>query len=185
MRFTLTYQGELPPNANTQQKWRIRRALEPQLRRLWEQPPVSDIAKYKDPNYEPADCYVGKSKFGLEFIPLITTALQLRAELDVLLLAANLPGDIIRQGGDIDNRLKTLFDALSMPASAQQVPDNADAEPDKRVFCLLEDDKLVTAVRVFNDRLLFLPDRSNDVLAVIRVHPLAFRPTLANLGIAV
>jgi hypothetical protein len=102
-----------------------------------------------------------------------------------LLLAANLPGDIIRQGGDIDNRLKTLFDALSMPASAQQMPVDPDVEADKRVFCLLEDDKLVTAVRVSNDRLLSVPDGSNDVLAVMRAHPLAFRPNLANLGIAV
>jgi hypothetical protein len=41
-----------------------------------------------------------------------------QAELDVLLLAANLPGALIRRGGDIDNRLKTLFDALSVPANA-------------------------------------------------------------------
>jgi hypothetical protein len=185
MRFTLTYQGKLPPNASSPEKWRIRRSLEPQLRRLWDQPPVNDLSKYKDPSYKPADCYVGKSQFGFEFIPLITTKLDLRAELDVMLLAANLPGSLIRQGGDIDNRLKTLFDALSMPANAQQVPDKADAEPDKRVFCLLEDDKLVTSVAVSNDRLLSLPDGSNDVLVVVRIRPVAFRTTWANMGIAI
>jgi hypothetical protein len=185
MRFTLTYQGELPPNAGAKEKWRIRRILEPQLRLLWDQPPVSDLSKYKDPNYLPRDCYVGRSKFGFEVIPLITTALDLRAKLDVLLLAANLPGNLIRQGGDIDNRLKTLFDALSMPANAQQVPNNPDVESDKRVFCLLEDDKLVTSVAVSNDRLLSVPDGSNDVLVVLRVHPIAFRATFANVALAV
>ena len=185
MRFTLTYQGELPPNAGSQEKWRIRRALEPQLRRLWDQPPVSDLSKYKDPSYHPADCYVGMHKFGFEFIPLITTVLDLRAELDVLLLAANLPGALIRRGGDIDNRLKTLFDALSVPANAQQVPNNPDVESDKRIFCLLEDDKLVISVAVSNDRLLSLPDNSNDVLVVLRVRPLAFRATHANAAFAV
>jgi len=40
----------------------------------------------------------------------------------------------IRQGSDIDNRLKTLFDAPSMPANDQQVPPNPDVEPDNRVF---------------------------------------------------
>ena len=185
MRFTLTYQGELPPNGSAQQKWEIRRHLEPQLRLLWTQPPVSDIAKYKDPNYKPDDLYVGKSCFGYEFIPLITTKLDLRAELDVLLLAANLPGKLIRQGGDIDNRLKTLFDALSMPANKQQMPDNPDVASDGRVFCLLEDDKLVTAVSVSNDRLLSVPDGSNEVLVVLRVRPLAFRATFANLSLAV
>jgi hypothetical protein len=138
----------------------------------------------KDRNYPPGDCYVGRSKFGFEFIPLITTTLHLRAELDVLLLAANLPGNVIRQGGEIDARLKTLFDALSMPAHVQQVPNNPDVESDKLVFCLLEDDKLVTSVAVSNDRLLSLPDGSNDVLVVLRVHPIAFRGTMANLALA-
>jgi hypothetical protein len=184
MRFTLTYQGDLPPNAGAKKKWEIRRQLEPQLRRLWDKPPVSDLSKYKDPNYQPRDCYVGKCRFGFEFIPLITTVLDLRAELDVLLLAANLPGSLIRQGGDIDNRLKTLFDALSMPATVQQVPNNPDAESDKRVFCLLEDDKLVTSVAVSNDRLLSIPDGSNEVLVVLRVHPIAFRATTANVALS-
>jgi hypothetical protein len=186
MRFTLTFQGELPPNADAKEKWRIRRKLEPQLRRLWDQPPVSDLSKYKDRNYKPSDCYVGSSKFGFEFIPLITTALDLRAELDALLLTANLPGpgNLIRQGGDIDNRLKTLFDALSMPANVQQVPNNPDVESDKRVFCLLEDDKLVTSVAVSNDRLLSIPDGSNEVLVVLRVHPTVFRATQANAALA-
>lgn len=185
MYFTLTYEDELPPKADREMKWRIRRKLEPQLRSLWEQPPVSVMSKYKDPDYRPNNCYVGKSRFGLEFIPLITTALDLRAKLDVLLLAASLPGDLIRQGGDIDNRLKTLFDALSMPANAQQVPPNPDVEPDSRVFCLLEDDKLITSVTVSNDRLLSEPVGSNHVLVVLRVQPVAFGGNMANLTIAV
>src|SRR5207302_1911391 len=110
---------------------------------------------------------------------------DLRAELDVFLLAANLPGGLIRRGGDIDNRLKTLFDALSVPANAQQVPNNPDVESDKRIFCLLEDDKLVISVTASNDRLLSLPDNSNDVLVVLRVHPLAFRATMANVALAI
>jgi hypothetical protein len=72
-----------------------------------------------------------------------------------------------------------------MPANGQQVPSNPDVESDKRVFCLLEDDKLVTSVRVSNDRLLSLPDGSNDVLVVMRAHPLAFRATFANVALAI
>jgi hypothetical protein len=80
---------------------------------------------------------------------------------------------------------KTLFDALSLPPNAQQVPNNPDVESDKRIFYLLEDDKLVTSVTVSNDRLLSLPDGSNDVLVVLRAHPLAFRATFANVALAV
>jgi hypothetical protein len=42
MNFTLTYAGELPPKANATVKWRIRRQLEPQLRKLWEHPALTD-----------------------------------------------------------------------------------------------------------------------------------------------
>jgi hypothetical protein len=83
------------------------------------------------------------------------------------------------------NRLKTLFDALSMPANAQQIPSGADAEPDGRVFCLLEDDKLITSITVTKDRLLTMEDGSNDVLVVVRVRPSAFRVTFANIALAV
>ena len=185
MRFTLTYQGDLPPNGNTAEKWRIRRELEPQLRRLWETPPINDISKYQDPNYRPDDCYVGH-KFGdLEYVPLITETLSLRAELDILLLSASLPGGIFNRSSDIDNRLKTLFDALSMPSSAQEVPNSPDTEPDRRVFCLLENDRLITRVEVSNDKLLTQAEHSRKTLIIIRVHPIAFRVTMANLGIAV
>ncbi|MFZ5836322.1 MAG: hypothetical protein ACOY2B_13215 [Pseudomonadota bacterium] len=184
MRFTLTYQGDLPPKANAQQKWLIRRALEPQLRRLWETPPLNDLSKYQDPNYKPDDCYVGQTFGQLEYVPIITEKLSLRAELNIFLLSASLPGGIINQSSDIDNRLKTLLDALSMP-SAQQVPNTPDSEPDNRVFCLLEDDKLITRVEVSNDKLLTVDERSREALVIIRVRPIAFRVTLANIGIAV
>ena len=185
MRFTLTYQGDLPPNADNPTKWGIRRALEPQLRRLWETPPLNDLAKYQDPNYLPNDCYVGH-KFGdIEYVPLITDKLSLRAELDIFLLSASLPGGIINRSSDIDNRLKTLFDALSIPANGQQVPKSPDTESDKRVFCLLKDDRLITRVEVSNDRFLTIDEHSREALVIIRVRPIAFRVTMANLGIAV
>jgi len=184
LRFTLTYRGDLPPNANTKEKWRIRRELEPQLRHLWNTPPLNDLAKYQDPNYRPADCYVGKMFQGLEYIPLITEKLSLRAELDIFLLSASLPGGIINRSSDIDNRLKTLFDALSIPAQQQEVPDSPNTELDKRVFCLLENDRLITRVEISNDKLLTVDAHSREALVIIRVRPIAFRVSMANLGIA-
>ncbi len=185
MRFTLTYRGDLPPNANTQEKWRIRRTLEPQLRCLWETPPLNELAKYQDPDYLPNDCYVGHSLSGLEYVPLISDKLSLRAELDIFLLSASLPGGLINKSGDIDNRLKTLFDALSVPVNPQQVPPSPATEPDNRVFCLLENDRLITRVEVSNDKLLTEKESSREALVIIRVRPIAFKVTLANIGIAV
>jgi len=185
LRFTLTYQGDLPPKANSQKKWDIRRKFEPQLRRLWDIPPLNGIAKYKDPNYLPNNAYVGLRKpwaSKLEFVPLICKRLSLRAELDIMLLSASSPGGIIK-AGDIDNRLKTLFDALSIPVHKQQVPETPDTCSDGRVFCLLEDDCLITEVKVSNDRLLTEEDNSQNSLVIIRVRVTAFNLTLANSGI--
>ena len=76
MRFTLIYQGDLPPSGDAEEKWRIRRAIEPQLRKLWDVPPFDAIAKYKDPNYQPNDCYVGQKVGNIEYVPCISTKLE-------------------------------------------------------------------------------------------------------------
>jgi hypothetical protein len=183
MRFTLIYQGDLPPNGNARDKWRIRRELEPQLRRLWELPPLTDVRKFLDPDYKPADCYVGQRAGAVEYMPLITDRLELGAELEVRLLSAAKPGGLLNHCGDIDNRLKTLFDALSIPTAQQQLADG-DIEPDGRLFCLLQDDRLVTRVDVANDRLLTVPEHSQEALVIIRVQPVAFRVTTGNLAIS-
>jgi hypothetical protein len=36
MKFTLTYDGELPSNGSPRKKWEIRSALHPQLAELWQ-----------------------------------------------------------------------------------------------------------------------------------------------------
>ena len=183
MKFTLVYRGDLPPNGSAKEKWRIRRELEPQLRRLWTIAPFSDIAKYLDPAYEPNNCYVGKVLGEFEFMPLISTKLDLQANLEIRPMSSSMPGGLLHSG-DIDNRLKTLFDALSIPTN-QQIPDGAEVDADKRVFCLCEDDRLITDVRVTNNRLLSVDDKSRQTLVVIDVRPVAFRVTFANIGISV
>lgn len=146
---------------------------------------MNGIARYKDPNYLPNDAYVGLPKqwaSKLEFVPLICEKHSLRAELDITFLSSSSPGGIIK-AGDIDNRLKTLFDALSIPANAQQMPAAPGTCSDGRVFCLLEDDCLITEVKVSNDRLLTEDNNSRNSLVIIRVHVTAFKMTMANIGI--
>lgn len=75
-------------------------------------------------------------------------------------------------GGDIDNRIKVLFDGLRMPKTERELGGfgiDADEDP---FFCLLEDDTLITRVSVTTDRLI-IPQKDaenvNDVLLVIHV----------------
>ena len=109
---------------------------------------------------------------GGRFVPLIREDSGFTCDLEVLFLRRDNPGNLIANGGDIDNRIKVLFDGLRMPKSLSELGDfkiEADEDP---FFCLLEDDKLVTKVAVTTDRLI-IPQRSDEsvheVLLVIHV----------------
>jgi hypothetical protein len=70
----------------------------------------------------------------------------------ILFLRPGDPGSLIGQGGDLDNRLKVLFDGLRMPTQGEMVGDeDIQEEP---LYCLLEDDGLISALSVRTDRLL-------------------------------
>jgi hypothetical protein len=56
----------------------------------------------------------------------VCSQLRLVARLSIVMLRPEPPGSIITAGGDIDNRLKTLFDALRMPKVISEIP-NGDA----------------------------------------------------------
>jgi hypothetical protein len=80
------------------------------------------------------------------------------------------PGALITQGGDIDNRLKTLFDALRMPHNLSELPKGSVPDVDQDpFFCLLEDDNLITAVSVKTDRLLVPTENKNEVHLDIQI----------------
>ena len=88
------------------------------------------------------------------FVPLVRKDWHLCCELDVLFLRQDPPGSIVH-AGDIDNRLKTLIDALRKPESAAELAGNGTPKEDEDpFFVLLEDDKLVTALSVETDTLL-------------------------------
>jgi hypothetical protein len=101
---------------------------------------------------------------------LVTEELKGVAELDIALLRPGAPGRIVTQGGDIDNRLKTLFDALSMPPHPNALPIGVKpANDESPFFCLLEDDKLITSVSVRAEQLLEAVSDPAEVDLTIRV----------------
>lgn len=112
MRFTLTYRGPLATRGNARQKHTLRRALHPQIKELWTHRPLEHFApRWLDRNS--ASDEAGRAlrqTAGYDFAVVVATDQLLLAELDVLLLRPESPGSIL-QNADIDNRLKTLFDA--------------------------------------------------------------------------
>jgi hypothetical protein len=98
-----------------------------------------------------ADLY---SRNGYRFVPLVRGDWHLSCGLQVLFLRHDIPGSVI-QAGDIDNRLKTLLDALRMPGNAAELAGSeVPQDGEDPFFVLLEDDKFVTGLSVETDTLL-------------------------------
>jgi hypothetical protein len=94
--------------------------------------------------------------------------LGLFAEIDIVFLRPGEPGKAI-QGGDVDNRLKTLFDALRRPLESNQIPNGVVPQAgEDPFFCLLEDDQLISKISVCTDRLLDSKD-ANEVVLLLHV----------------
>ena len=148
MRFTLTYTGDLRANAKPDQKHKIREAFHVQLQTLWNQDPLADHRSWYDGSKPNANVNLNRAVGGFRFVPLVSKDLFLICELSIFMLRPEAPGSLITQGGDIDNRLKTLFDALRMPHNIGELPKDLLPTPNQDpFFCLLEDDNLITEVR--------------------------------------
>lgn len=173
MEFRLIYEGPLHgQGAKSPHKWEIRRALHPQLERLWQvRRPLHEASGHLLAHpARPGQTSVIVEKGGMLFAPLVTQRLDLYVELSVLLFRQQPRGALITDGGDIDNRLKTLLDGLRVPHGSnegrQTLPDQPDPRP---MFCLLEDDALVSKVTVESEQLL-RPAKPDEVVAVISVN---------------
>jgi hypothetical protein len=124
---------------------------------------------------------------GYRFVPLVTQDLALTCAVHILFLRPEPPGGIVR-GGDIDNRIKTLFDGLKMPRLVQDLGDYAaPAANEVPFYCLVEDDALITSLSVETDALLEpvsdTPD-AVDARLIITVRLRPARTTLENVAFA-
>ena len=169
VEFHLLYSGELHVDGDRKEKHGIRKAFHPQLRRLW----LTDRLLRMKARNAGAGAYVDSdedviprgfaamgsnwNRNGFNFVPLVTSGVVSRCSLDILFLRVE-EKNYILQGGDIDGRIKTLFDGLRMIRDANELPRGTKPEEDEKpFFCLLEDDKLISEVRVNADQLLQLP----------------------------
>lgn len=102
-----------------------------------------------------------------EFIPLVRESLALKCALKILFMRKEEPGNIVGRGGDIDNRLKTLLDALAMPNNDQEASCPTGTSP---TYTLLENDRDIVAIEVDTRQLLSRPGaHRNEVRLIIDV----------------
>ena len=113
---------------------------------------------------------------------MVCKKLSFVCHLDITLLRPQVSGEIVHHSGDIDNRLKTLFDSLSMPQNKNQLP--KDAREHKAIFySLLEDDALITKVSVESDRFLEAVEDESEVLLIIRVNTKCIKSSYWTQGL--
>ncbi len=118
------------------------------------------------------------------FAALVTARYEMVCGLEILFLRPEPPGGLITKGGDIDNRLKTLFDALRMPRVPEELPaGDVPAGDEDPFFCLLEDDALITAIDVRTDVLLDPSAHASEALLTIRVQTRLVEANFYNLGL--
>lgn len=153
MEFHLVYQGKLPAagqsNTRSREKHEIRKVFHKQLAQLWRtQPFLLQFARGQVSDTKPHPLADRYARCGYRFMPLVSEWFMVACALDILFLRRDGPGALVRSGGDIDNRLKVLFDALRMPQTCDEVGGDSPASDEDPFFCLLEDDKLISKVQV-------------------------------------
>ena len=193
MEFRLTYEGQLLAHRDDRRLVEralhvhaIRKQFHRQLTTLWQTHPALKAVASRDWN-KPSIFQILKHD-GFDWIPIVSDGNGLICKLEVLMLRHGPPGDVMH---DIDNRLKTLFDALrkaksptelgSQSRAGQQTPE-AHETP---FYVLLEDDRLITHVAVTTDQLLqpvpgvLLPEEAVRLVINVTVSP--YRMMMANV----
>jgi hypothetical protein len=197
LRFHLVYSGPLSASGNKsklEEASQIRAALSPQIKHLWDthhslqvlkmegaRPPQNvgmTVAMGPGGRASPRQMlnmgYVDLIPALLindkPFVPLVRRSLDLNCEIDILFLRQQDPGELISQGGDIDNRIKTLLDALRLPDKDEDARAPTPVSKEGCIFTLMESDTLVSRLNIDTDRLLFpQTEKPNEVHLVIEI----------------
>jgi hypothetical protein len=174
MQFRLTYEGVLlggtRSSTRSSHKHDIRKKLSPQIKALWEKSAwLSELQSLRFPDLETA--FSGQSlrnhnwrattpylellaahyqRANRTWLPLVAEGMNLTCGVDILFLRPGARGGVVNVG-DIDGRLKVLFDALAVPRDGGGLPTEPEQEP---IYTLLSDDSLISHVSVETDELL-------------------------------
>lgn len=170
MRFRLIYEGTLPSQSTKHDKntikQNIRRYFHEQLSLIWNRPPLSDGQLPGPLQMEDNGNSLRQKVKDFTFIPLISNVFKTVCHLDIIFLRPEQPGDLFSQGGDIDNRIKILFDGLRTPYPEELPKDDKPYESEKPFYFLLQDDKLITGFSVITDQLLKVKNPKCVILIV-------------------
>jgi hypothetical protein len=178
MEFRLFYDGQLKSNRGPTDKQILRREFHRQLKELVDRKPMEPFKRLVEAKHQRATLI---DLGGFTFVPVITERLEHVATLSITFLTSEEPGRAVTQAGDLDNRLKTLLDALRVPKSVSELPkDDRPGVGETPFYCLLEDDALVSGLSVVSDRLLRPTADPSAAVLVIHVVPQTTASSIAE-----
>ncbi len=119
----------------------------------------------------------------LRFMPLVRDAEFLNCKLRILFLRRDPPGSVTSHG-DIDNRIKTLIDALSLPDPNQMPKTICPGKGEDPFFVLMEDDNLLAGMQIDTHRLLgeTSENSADSVKLIIDAEVKPYHNTMGNLS---
>lgn len=205
MDFTLRYRGALPATgdrkARVPEKNILRMHFHRQLANLWREDGrfgnvdpsmlqfpnrsgnVLDVRRPIPPEDGIAGWFYRFEVGRFFFVPLVNEVRGAQVHLAVRMHLRASDGGIFASG-DLDNRLKLLFDALRMPHQASELESELRDGPGREhIFCLLDDDSRITRLTVESIPLLGDKEESeNKHYAEIEcdVTVKAIRPMMGN-----
>ena len=170
MKLTLRFRGELPSNGRPEEKHAIRLQLHSQLQAYWQKDSrlkeINEnlkglqVFELKSGRFEVTRPIKGQQNFfrrhplcGHNFVPLVTGVRESHCHLSLRFYRNTEDVGILFHGGDIDNRLKTFFDALQVPQASEQIPAssrNPQGDPKEwpTIFCLVDNDRSITKLAI-------------------------------------
>jgi hypothetical protein len=186
VELTLHYDGPLPGSAadgHVQTKNRLRAAFHPQLESFCATDihfyNIRDLAKLpvarRWVNCEASELDGDVHGFlriplgGVDFTPVVAGGIHGHfAHLEIDLYRRLAPSRILNPQGDLDNRLKVLFDALRVPQDTNEMKGLELQPGTTRCYCLLENDSFITKL-VVNSHQFHLPGDKDYVRLAIQV----------------
>lgn len=149
VKFRLKYDGPLPSasngNSRRKEKNQIRWKLHHQLVTVVME---GNFGAFKKRDEGEAATFARRKFKDCRFGAVISASHELICNLSIQLERRDLIGGIFSPEGDLDNRIKTLLDALRLPQNENEVMPPDDPNQKKTCLCLLEDDSLITGLNI-------------------------------------
>ena len=180
MEFRLTYEGPLKANGDLRAKHLIRQQFHQQLSELWKTHGILRPLRESESRFKT----LIDPRYGFNFVPLVRDKFSLGCGFDILFLRREAPGAVLH-GGDLDNRIKTLIDALKMPENVGELRGIEPLDGEDPFFCVMEKDSLLCDLRVTTDRLLWpvkLGENEHNVHLMIQVKVSVIDPSKTWVG---